>query len=360
MRVLFLFLTVAHLSTGCSVLTDGSSRSAKEFPQGQVRSDAASPLIREVPSAPLIRPSSDPASSNQYRIGTDDELEISVYGDKDLGKTQIVRPDGKISFPLIGDIQASGLMPDELKNHITKELSKYVKKPDVTVIIAKFGSKQVHVLGEVKKPGALRLSSDINLMDAISRVEGLNESADLQGALLVREGSIVPVNFEGLFKGDFSQNVPLKHKDVILIPNISAKKVFVLGEVAKPLVVTLRPGVSLIEAISLAGGFTRDAESRNVFIVRGGLGDPRLLTVNAKAITREGIAPNVLLQSGDIVYVPRSLVGDIVKFAQDLTSILTPVVLIESGIVLSPQVRSVLRTGRTEQGSSTSVVVPTR
>ncbi len=375
-----------------------------------------------------------PLGEAEYRIGEEDELEISVYGDSDLAKTQTVRPGGKIAFPLIGDVQASGLTPDELRTQIEERLAKYVKNPRATVIITKYSSKKVSMLGEVRTPGLLRLSSDINLLEGISRAGGVTEDADLLGALLIRDRHILPVNFDKLLRqgdvshnvplkpndvvlipnikdkkvfvlgevnrpvvvplkpdvtlvesisraggvtqdadllgallirdrhilpvnfdkllrqGDVSHNVPLKPNDVVLIPNIKDKKVFVLGEVNKPLVVTLKPGVTLVESISLAGGFTRDAQSRNVLIVRGGLGDPTLVTIDVDAITKKGnIAQNVPLQPGDIVYVPKTLIASVTKFFDDLKIILTPLVLAETGIVLGPALRSVLTTGKTTE-----------
>ena len=351
--------------------------------------------------------------SPEYRIAVDDDLEISVYGHKDLAKTQAVRPDGKIEFPLAGDIQASGLTPDELREQIRQHLSKFVKNPQVTVIVSdykskklsilgkaktqtvrpdgtigfplvgdiqasnltprelreeierglsayvknprvtvvvtKYNSKKVSILGEVEKPGLLRLSSDISLLEGISRAEGVTKAADLQGAFLVRHGKILPVSFEKLLRqGDLRQNVLLKPNDVIFIPNVSAKKVFVLGEVNKPLVIALKHRVTLIEAISQAGGFTRDAVSSNVLIVRGGLANPKIIKVNVDEITKRGkVAYNVPLKAGDIVYAPKSLIANVASFFDYLSRIVSPLVIYETGITQLPDVKAVFNSGKT-------------
>jgi polysaccharide export outer membrane protein len=277
----------------------------------------------------------------------------SRFGDKDRVKTQSVRPDGKIDFPLAGAVQASGLTVDELREELQQRLSKYLRSPQVTVIIAKYNSKKVSVLGEVKTPGLLRLSSDINLLEAISRAGGLTDDADLEGSLLVREGKILPLSFEKLLRrGDFSQNVPLEPNDVILLPNIKDKKVFILGEVKKSLVATLKPGVTLIEAVSMAEGFTPDAQRSNVLIIRGGLGSPKIMEINVDEITkREQTVPNVQLQAGDIVYVPKTLIANVAQFFNYLRDIISPIVLAGTGITLYPTVKSVLTTGQgTQQG----------
>jgi protein involved in polysaccharide export with SLBB domain len=371
-----------------------------------------------------------PGTSGDYRIGEEDELAISVYGDPDLLKTQTVRPGGRISFPLVGDISASGLTVYELRQQLVDRIARFRREPQVTVIVTKYDSRKVSVLGQVKTPRLLHLSSDIKLLDAISRAGGLTEDADLQGAFLVRNGQIQPLDFEKLFRqgdfsqnvplvlipnakdktvsvvgqvnkpqvipltvgmtlmesisraggltedadlqgallvrsgqiqpvdfekllrqGDFSQNVTLQPNDVVLIPNAKYKKVFVLGEVAKPNAVAGKSGLTLMEAIATAGGFTVGAKRQNILIARGGLANPHIVTVNADAITRHA-AENVPLQPGDIVYVPKSVVANVVRFFQTLSTILTPFVLASTGIVLGPQVQAVLT------GSGSSMAVP--
>jgi polysaccharide biosynthesis/export protein len=320
---------------------------------------SASPAARaaEVPGSG----GNDAAQKGSYRIGEDDELEISVYGDDDLKKTQAVRPDGKIAFPLIGDVQAAGLTPDELRSSIAQGVAQYFKNPRVTVIVKKYDSKRVSVLGEVKTPGLLRLSSDITLVEAISRVEGVTSSADLQGALLVRAGRILPVNFDKLLRlGDVSQNVVLAANDIVLIPDVKDRKVFVLGEVKKPIVLPLKPGSTVVEAIANAGGFTADAQPKSVVVVRGGLGAPRPLTVDVLGVTEGKTTDNLVLGPGDIVYVPRSFVADAMKFFQNMATVLTPLVMAATGIVLGGSAQAVL-TGAavsTPVGASVSVTPP--
>ena len=380
------------------------------------------------------------AQKGGYRIGEDDEIEISVYGDDDLKKVQVVRPDGKLAFPLIGDVQAAGLTPDELRARITEGVARYVRNPHVTVLVTKYLSRRVSVLGEVKTPGLLRSSSDLTVLEAISRAGGLTDSANLQatvlgrsgetrsvdlgrllrgdlsqnmvlqtndtlvvpdikekkvfvlgqvnkpavvtltaevtlveaisraagvtssadlpGALLVRAGRVLPVNFDKLLRlGDVSQNVLLAANDIVLIPDVKDRKVFVLGEVKKPIVVPLPTGSTLVEAIASAGGFTADAEPKSVVVVRGGLGAPRLLTVDVLRVTQGKTADNIVLEPGDIVYVPRSFVADAIKFFQNISTILTPFVLAASGIVLGGAAQAVL-TGSaagTSVGASVSV-----
>lgn len=324
----------------------------KDFPQtahGMEALEKIQLLQPTVMSPPQPRETIAQTPSGEYRLGEEDELDISVYGDEELSKIQTVRPDGKIAFPLIGDVQAAGLTPDELREQITRRLSKYLKTPRLTVIVSQYNSKQVYVLGQVKTPGVLRLSNDITVLQGIARAGGATDDADLRGALLVRNSHVLPVNFERLLRnGDVTHNVLMRQNDTILIPSVSARKVFVLGEVKLPIAIPLRNPISLIESLSMAGGFTRDAEPKSIAIIRGGLGARGMLTVNVDEITKDGLtAGNLLLQPNDIVYVPRSFIADVDRFLDHVARIVTPVVLAEFGIALYPTVKSVLTTGGT-------------
>jgi len=345
---------------GCKILgnRNASTLVSKDTMQGTDLPATAVPVVEYSLPERSITEVAPPA---EFRVGKDDKLEISVYAQKDLIIVQKVRPDGKVAFPLVGDIEASGRTPNEIREALEKRLSKYIRDPQVTVLITEYNSKTVSILGEVSKPGLLTLISDINLLEGIARVGGITESADLQGALLVRNGQVVPVNFYKLLRyGDARQNVILQDKDTILIPNISVKKVFVLGEVMKPLVVILKGEVTILDAILQAGGFSRRAKTQNIFVIRGGLGSSTLLQVDLKAIIDRGdTASNFLLQPHDIIYVPPTIIADVLQFFQDLNTVLSPIVLAETGIALGPTVKSVLTTGTTDQ-SQPLVVNPGR
>jgi len=335
---------------GCKVLGNRnvSALVSKDTTQSTDLPDAEKSIVEYSLPERFITETAPPA---EFRVGKDDKLEIFVYAQKDLTTTQRVRPDGKVAFPLVGDIEARGRTPNEIREALEKRLSKYLREPQVTVLITEYNSKTVSILGEVSKPGLLTLISDVNLLEGIARAGGVTESADLQGALLVRNGQVVQVNFNKLLRyGDARQNVILQDKDTILIPNISVKKVFVLGEVMKPLVVILKGDVTILDAILQAGGFSRRAKTQNIFVIRGGLGSSTLLQVNLKTMLDRGdTASNVLLQPHDIIYVPPTIIADVLQFFQDLNTVLSPIILAETGIAIGPAVKSVLTTGTTDQ-----------
>ncbi|WP_447980627.1 polysaccharide biosynthesis/export family protein [Candidatus Nitrospira bockiana] len=297
-------------------------------------------LAEHVRAAPatLVKPAPE-----EYRIGKEDELSISVYGDKELVSTQSVRPDGRVAFPLLGELEAVGHTPENLRIRITDGLSKYLRNPRVTVVVTRFTNKPVFVLGEVKKPGLIRLNANGRLLEAISRAEGLTDLADLRGAVLIRDGEVVPVSFHKLLRqGDFTQNVVLMNDDAVFIPNAANKKVFVLGEVQRPTVIALRTDINLIEAIASAGGFTRDAVSDEVVILRGGLGDPKAIKVDPREITgKANSANNMTLQPNDIVFVPKTKLATVERYVELVTKLAQTAFFTEFSIALYPNVRDV-------------------
>jgi polysaccharide export outer membrane protein len=274
-------------------------------------------------------------NGEDYKIGFDDVLDISVYGESDISKVQRVRPDGHISLPLIGDIRAHGKTPIELRNEIAERLSKYILRPKVTVVIADYQSKKVAILGEVVAPGLLRLSANIPL------IEGLH------GAMLIRENQILPVDFYSLLKkGDMSQNIILRHDDTILIPNSSDNKVFILGEVRSPGILKIIDQLSLAEAITAAGGISPTGK-HNIFIIRGGFGDPQVFEIDVDKIFEEkDLSQNINLVRGDIIYVPKTVITKINTVLGHVNTFLSTIVLFESAVTQYPATKSVLTKGR--------------
>jgi len=159
-----------------------------------------------------------------YTIGEGDALDISVWQHSELDKKVIVRPDGYVSFPLVGDVKANGLTPPQLSSLIKENLSRLIKDPQVTVIVSGFGSKNIFVLGEVTKPGSYPYRGGKTVLDAIGNAGGWKSSAVLNSVMVVRKAfTDAPVahrlNVYALVKkGDFSQNLALEPGDIIYVP----------------------------------------------------------------------------------------------------------------------------------------------
>ena len=158
-----------------------------------------------------------------YIIGPDDVLDISVWNEPNHSRTVPVRPDGKISLPLLNDIQAVGLTPMQLSASITDLLKKYVSQPQVTVIVTQINSQRVYVLGEVGRPGPLSLLPDMSVLQALSTAGGLNQFANQKGIYVLRSENgkqrRYPFNYRLAIRGSpTSQNITLKPGDTIVVP----------------------------------------------------------------------------------------------------------------------------------------------
>lgn len=173
----------------------------------------------EVPARDA-RPSVDPAS---YVIGPQDVLQVNVWKEPELSTAAVpVRPDGKISLPLLVDIQAAGLTPSQLGAALTERMKKLVQDPQVTVVVAAINSKRVYVLGQVLHPGPLAMLPDMNVLQALSSVGGLSQYANAKKIYVLRSANggpqRIPFNYKAALKGEAQQNLDLHPGDTIVVP----------------------------------------------------------------------------------------------------------------------------------------------
>jgi len=157
-----------------------------------------------------------------YVIGADDTLHISVWKEPDLSVTLPVRPDGKISMPLLDDIPAAGMTPVMLKELITTRLKKYIADPRVTVVVTAMNSRRVFVTGEVLHTGPMPLLPSMTVLQALAQA-GFNQFSNLKGIYLLRtengKQQKIPFNYKEVVRGNHpEQNIPLKPGDTIVVP----------------------------------------------------------------------------------------------------------------------------------------------
>ena len=185
------------------------SRAAQESPSGR---------------ATLVDPANkgDAAAETDYRIGVEDILAISVWRDPDLTREVPVRPDGKISLPLLQDVQAAGKTPQELGAELQKRLREFLSNPSVTVIVREVNSQKVYLVGEVVKPGPVILRSKTRLLQAIAMAGGVTPFGGRNGVLIYRasqEGkSLIEVSYRDIISGKRpDDNVLLEAGDTIVV-----------------------------------------------------------------------------------------------------------------------------------------------
>jgi polysaccharide biosynthesis/export protein len=163
------------------------------------------------------------ASANEYRIGPEDVLDISVWKEDSLKKEVLVRPDGGISFPLVGELQALDKTPSQIQQEITQKLTRYIPNPVVSVSVLKIVSNKIYVVGKVNKPGEYSTGRYLDVLQALSMAGGLTPyAAENKIKILRREGDkeiSIPFEYAKVQNGnDLTQNIQLKRGDVVMVP----------------------------------------------------------------------------------------------------------------------------------------------
>jgi polysaccharide export outer membrane protein len=169
-------------------------------------------------------PHAVPSLDLKYVIGADDVLAVDVWHEQELSRVLPVRPDGKISLPLIGELQAGGQTPLQLQDTITQRLKEYLEHPQVTVIVQETKSQSFNVVGEVQRPGSFVFGHRVDVLDAIALAGGLRDFAKSKKMYVLRtaaDGSHqrLPVNYKDVVKGKKpSENIVLQSHDTVVVP----------------------------------------------------------------------------------------------------------------------------------------------
>lgn len=157
-----------------------------------------------------------------YVIGTSDTLTVSVWKEPALTGNLLVRPDGVVSMPLLGDVQASGLTSLQLSSLIQERLKKFIQDPSVSVVLTQIHSKVIYLLGEVAKKGPVEMTPGMTLLEAISSAGGLTDYANTKKIYILRKQSDatqkIVTHYKEALKGNYAFNVPLKPGDTIVVP----------------------------------------------------------------------------------------------------------------------------------------------
>src|SRR5215470_656265 len=158
-----------------------------------------------------------------YRVGPEDTLEISVWREDTLKKEVLVRPDGGMSYPLIGDVQAAGKTVHEIREEITKRLERFIPDAVVSVAVLKVGSQRIYVIGRVNKPGEYPIGRYVDVLQALSMAGGLTPFADSNDIRVMRrEGDrqvVLPFEYARVVRGQkLEQNIQLRGGDVVVVP----------------------------------------------------------------------------------------------------------------------------------------------
>lgn len=253
--------------------------------------------------------------SEEYRIGPKDLLEISVFGLDEMNKTVRVSEEGKITLPLLGEIQVEGLTKADLEKKLSALLEEeYLQNPQVTVFIQDYQSKKVSILGAVRGPGPYELLGRQTLLQLISKAGGLTEMAGDEIIVLrqLQDGTStsLKINLDDLIlKGEARLNIPLEPNDIINIPVDRTVTIYVFGQVKNPGVLQVKKSniPTLIQAIAQAGGFSGRASKGRVLIKRFDENGKEIqIKVNVKDIIKMK-RKDIQLLENDVVYVPETI-----------------------------------------------------
>jgi len=252
---------------------------------------------------------------DDYRIGRQDLLEIRVFGVDELDQTVRVSDDGAITLPLLGRLVVAGLTKSELEALIARLLGeRYVRDPQVTVFVKEYESKKVAVSGAVKKPGTYEMLGRKTVLEMISVAGGLDVEPGREIIIFRRGDDEGPaerlaIDLERLvYAADPALNVVLEPNDIVYVPAVEKVRIFVGGAVSKPDLYEIPRDepVTVLKAITLAGGTTERAAEKRVQVIRTGPdGERQILEVDLRAVKR-GRAEDPVLRKDDIVLVPEA------------------------------------------------------
>ena len=262
-----------------------------------------------------------------YRLGPGDTVEISLLRHPEFHADVTIGPTGNILYYLVGEVAARGLTLLELREALRSRLTPFVREPEVLVRITEYRSQRVYALGQVRNPGFYPLRGPTTLVELMAMAGGFTDRAFLRGAYLVRGGKLTIINFPALFeKGNMGENVPVHANDIVFIPDQNDQKVFLLGEVSHPAAIILERDLTLLQAIAVAGGLTRDSDWKSVLLLRGGLSNPRYVELDVKEMLRgKDRRGDLLLERGDIIYVASTPITDVAHFMAQISTILSPI-----------------------------------
>jgi polysaccharide biosynthesis/export protein len=288
---------VAYLAITILALTSAAFAQSTPEPQQQV---PAGSLLSEVSS-----------SASDAPIGPRDFIEVKVFQDPNLNTKMTVTDDGRITMPLIGKVDVSGLTPTEVEQRVKTLLEKFINKPDVSVTVLEAGSKPISVIGAVTRPGRIGITGNIALIQAITQAGGL-ASGYGRTLYVLRTAANglteqIAIDIDDLMvNGNPDLNLPLRANDVINVPIDSSINIYVLGEIMHPGSVQFRRSQTptLLQALSSAGGPT-DRASNRVVLKRVVGGAEKTFQYDFRKII-DGRQNDVVLMDGDRLIVRES------------------------------------------------------
>ena len=249
--------------------------------------------------------------SSDYVVGAQDTLKITVFDEPTMSGSYRVDTDGSFQYPMLGRVSVGGMRVREVEQMIKTKLEDgYIKRAQVAVDVEQFRSRSIFVVGEVRSPGKYPMTAQMSLIEALAAAGSTTTAASSEVMILrprnagsaqaltpeqVDQSNVTRVNLADLQLGRLSQNVTLVEGDTIFVPK--AEKFFITGQVRTPGAYTYERGLTVLQAISLAGGLTEKGSSRRIKVIR---------SIKGKK-TQQGIDLADAIQPGDTLLIPQRL-----------------------------------------------------
>jgi polysaccharide biosynthesis/export protein len=327
-------LLILALVVGSGCRTKGPTFNAYE-PEGATNETFSTVSLTNGLDSALLKPPVDP-----YRLGPGDVIEIETIGESAARNSLTVGPDGKIYFTLLPGTSVWGLSLAETRALLQKEMARFTRgTPELVINLRAAASQRVWLLGAVGSPGVYALGTPTTVLDALAASGGTvgnspDDAADLSRSFILRNGKMLPVDFERLLKrGDLSQNIYLAPDDFVFVRPADVPSVYVLGAVAAPMVLPYTRDLSVAEAVLKAGGPLKYAQQNRIVILRGGLTQPKLAHVDYHSIVK-GKTRNVRLEPGDILYVSYWPFRQVAQLAEDVVDQFVRTIAVNEGSYL--------------------------
>jgi len=243
------------------------------------------------------------ARSQVLPVSSGDRLDVAVAGEMDLSRIYTVDQDGNIFLGLIGKVTVKDLTLAQVRDALVKELSRFLKAPQVGVEFSERAQITVGFTGDVGKPGPVRLPKGKRLLDGLAQAEGLKLTADAHTVRFQRRDEPAPriLDLTRVLEKDASLNIELLDGDSVYVPALPIYNIEVRGAVNKPEVMVRKEKLRLLDAILAAGGFTDDANRRAVELIRKGTAVPQVFNFDNVLTGKDG---NPVLEDGDSITVP--------------------------------------------------------
>jgi polysaccharide export outer membrane protein len=260
--------------------------------------------------SPTISMASSETDNHDYVIGVGDVLSILVWDQATLNQEITVLPDGNISFPLIGNIRAAGNTSRSLSRKISNKLNLiFRKRPSVTVIVRSIGNNFFYIMGAVGHAGIIPFTHRTRLLEAIILAGGTVYGAKTDSILLIRNNHTQTVSIEDLQKGKhLEKNIEIEPQDVIIVP-MSTDQIYIMGESNAPGPYFYTKGLTILQALLNAHGFTQFASLGSVRIIRQEKdGSKKIIHIDIDQVENEkGTQKKEYLKPGDLIYVPQRM-----------------------------------------------------